>query len=374
MRLKNKLCITMSFVLFSLLTSCSINKPSSSDAEFTTENVPVFDSQNKSEKNELNNIANVSQLDFGKAIINIPELSEIRTVEFQRWNWTKTELTNCFIECTNTFADLRELEHINADDISYIYHDEIEDCGHGESVGRNLTSVYTEKNIISSMYNHYSCFYRTELTSADIMSFADGMTYFSDFTDKAVYDEASALINETAADYSSFFRNPDFELYPHSYKIQDKQKGYMYGIKYKGMPMDTNYYGSLDHDIIQTFTTNNFAEITTDSDNNLLHLLSYYNWKTDDKEIYSEWISLEEACEIVDSNLSENVSFNVSRVDFLYKIKEITDDSKDKHVLHWLGTPCWKFTVDKTGVGEFQRLAFFVDAITGEFTTYSIVQ
>ena len=71
------------------------------------------------------------------------------------------------------------------------------------------------------------------------------------------------------------------------------------------------------------------------------------------------------------SNISDNVVFEVSRVDFVYKIPEVLDD--DEQILSWNGVPSWKITIDATGIGEYQRLAFFVDAVTGEFSTYEIV-
>ncbi|MGN1275676.1 MAG: hypothetical protein ACI4UK_01610, partial [Floccifex sp.] len=111
--------------------------------------------------------------------------------------------------------------------------------------------------------------------------------------------------------------------------------------------------------------------VIVDSENNLLSLLSSYKWKVSEKDNISDTISLDKACEIVDSNISDNVVFDVTRVDFVYRISEVLDNNEQ--VLSWNGVPSWKFTIDATGIGEYQRLAFFVDAATGEFSTYVIV-
>lgn len=324
-----------------------------------------------SESTISNQIKNTSKLKFNDTITNIPDLSDVKSVEFERCDWTKTELTNSFIDAVNYFASSNSKKTIDLNDLSFDYIDSIEG-DKGETIGRNLHSIYTETAQISADYNHYSGFFRVYSNSVDLsLNSGRKVNYFTEKTERELVEKADSVLQKTIKDYDSFFNNVDFEYFPFSYESKNEITKFKYGVTYKGIPLDVNYYGSIDHNMLDVYLCSNFSEVIVDSENNLLSLLSSYKWKVSEKDNISDIISLDKACEIVDSNISDNVVFDVTRVDFIYRISEVLDNNEQ--VLSWNGVPSWKFTIDATGIGEYQRLAFFVDAATGEFSTYVIV-
>lgn len=374
MKSKSKLCIATSLMMVSLLTGCSVKKPSAPNIPTASDN-----SSSTSDVTESSTVSasksgyeNSPNLNFDNAIINVPEISEVKVVDFERKDWTKTELTNSMVECANKFADMYDVEHIDASDLEFLYHDEIEDCGHGEKVGRNLTQVYNknEKNGLSVWYNHFSCFFRIYYNELNIG--AGFMPYFTPDTDKSIYNEAMELASKAVSDYEAFFYNPDFEMIPFQYKVQDDQKTFRYAVKYNGLLLNPEIYGSLDRDDPTAYGVPNYGIIITDNNGKITTLQSFYNWKVKEKETYTEWLSFEEARDIVDEKISKNARFNVSRVDLMYSMKEIRDGSEEGYALKFSGDPCWIFTVNSTGLGEFPRLAFLVNMITGEFSAYDV--
>lgn len=296
----------------------------------------------------------------------------MKSVEFERCDWTKTELSNSFLDSSNSFACDNDYQKITSDDLTFDYIDSIEG-DKGEVIGRNFYFVTADSSQFSASYNHYSCFFRAYSKIADFSAISGKeISYFSDSTDKSLVDKANSIMKSVAAEYDSFFNNAELELFPFGYVINDNLKLFEYGISYKGIPLDTNYYASIDHDTLDVHMGSNFSEVIIDNDDNILSVVSSYKWNVTEKETVSNIVSLEKACKIVESNISDDVVFDVSRVDFVYKIPEILDE--DEQVLRWAGIPCWKFTIDATGIGEYQRLAFFVDAATGELSTYEIVK
>ncbi|MCM1228254.1 MAG: hypothetical protein NC320_12700 [Clostridium sp.] len=372
--MKCKLGIFVCLITAGLLCGCSDNQQQSQIGESVSNNSVVISDENSDydiNSDTKNEIANTDKLIFDESVINIPDVSEAHSLIFKRRDWTKTELSNEFKECVNIFSDAHDINHIENNDLSYSYIDSL-DGERGDKIERNFYSIYNESNAISAIYNHYSCFFRIYSKRADLSSLSYNlMPYFSDNTNEPLIQDANSLIENTTDAYKNFFGISEFELFPFSYNINDNVKCFKYGVSYKGISLDTNYYASMDSDILDVHMGNNYAEITVDNNEKLISLLSYYNWEVQEENTYTELFSLEEACNIVDSNISNNVVFEVSRVDLLYKINEVLDD--DEQVLNWYGKPCWKFTIDASGIGEYQRIAFFVDAVTGEFSTYEIV-
>lgn len=374
MKTNSKLCIVTSLIMVSLLTGCSVKKPSAPNTPTASDNGSNTSdvTENGTVSASKNGYENSPNLNFDNAIINVPEIPEVKVVEFERKEWTKTELTNSMVECANKFADLYDAEHIDASDLEFLYLDEIEDCGHGEIVGRNLAQVYNKNktNGLSVWYNHYSCFFKISYNEPYIG--ASSMPYFSLDTDKSIYNEAMELASKAVSDYGAFFYNPDFEMTPFQYKVYDNQKTFRYAVKYNGLLLNPEIYNSIDYDDPTAFGVPNYGEIITDNNGKITMLQSFYNWKVKEKETYTEWLSFEEARDIVEEKISKHARFNVSRVDMMYSMKEIRDGSEDGYALKFSGDPSWIFTVNSTGLGEFPRLAFLVDMITGEFSAYSV--
>lgn len=371
--MKKKIGVISCLLVIGLLSGCSSDKQPTEHTENSTfkDVVSISENEHNTNNNNQMTISNTSKLNFDDAVISIPDLSQVKSVEFERCDWTKTELTNSFVDTANSFASDNNYMKIDSDNLTFDYIDSIEG-DKGEVIGRNFYSVYSDSSQLSASYNHYSCFFRIYSKSADFSSISGKiMSYFSDNTDKSLTDKATSVTKNVTTEYSAFFNYADLELFPFSYEVKDDIKHFKYGVRYKGIPLDTSYYNSIDHDILDVHMGNNFSEVIVDKDDNLLSVLSSYKWNVTEKESVSDIISLEKACQVVDSNISNNVVFDVSRVDFLYRIPEVLDGNEQ--VLKWKGVPCWKFTIDATGIGEYQRLAFFVDAVTGDFSTYEIV-
>lgn len=375
MRTKRKRCIAASLIVVSMLTSCSVKKTSSTNIPTASDNVSNTSdvTENSTAAASKSGYENSENLNFDNAIIDVPEVSEVKVVDFERMDWTKTELLNSVVECANKFADVYDIDHINTSDLEIIYHDEIEDCGHGEMVGRNLVQVYNKnkKNGLSVGYNHFSCFFRARLETADISSLG-AYTYFTSDSDRSIYNEATKLASKVTSDYKAFFYNPDLEMIPFQYVVDDNKKNFRYAVQYNGLLLNPEIYDSVDRDDPQAYGVPNYSTIIADNNDAPLMLQSYYNWKVKEKETYTEWLSFEEARDIVDEKISKSARFNVSRVDLMYSMKEVRDGSEEGYALSFSGDPSWIFTVNSTGLGEYPRLAFLVNAVTGEFSAYSV--
>lgn len=79
-----------------------------------------------SESTISNQIKNTSKLKFDNTITNIPDLTDVKSVEFERCDWTKTELTNSFVDAVNYFASSNNKKKIDLNDLSFSYIDSIE--------------------------------------------------------------------------------------------------------------------------------------------------------------------------------------------------------------------------------------------------------
>ncbi len=72
----------------------------------------------------------------------------------------------------------------------------------------------------------------------------------------------------------------------------------------------------------------------------------------------------------MEENISEYVIFNVTRAELVYKLIEVNDENT--FTMYWNAEPCWKFTIDASGIAEFPRNAFLVNAVTGDFESYQL--
>lgn len=162
-------------------------------------------------------------------------------------------------------------------------------------------------------------------------------------------------------------------MIPFRYVVDDEQKAFVYAVKHNGLLLNPEIHDSLDQNDPQAYGVLNNAQIMVDNNGRIHELQSFFNWKVKEKETYTEWLSFEEARDIVDEEIAKNAQFNVSRVDLMYSMKEVGDGSKESYALCFSGDPSWIFTVNNTGLGEYPRLAFVVNAITGEFIAYRIL-
>lgn len=306
------------------------------------------------------------KLNFDNAIMNTDSVDECYSLKLTRKEWTKDKLTDCYTEAFAEFSG----QTISKDDLIYDYYGESE--GNGK-IDDSFYMLYSDSDTenVSSRYQHYSCYYMAEYNDAgEQISVLEPQVYFSESTDNDITDKAKNCINTIENKYTDFLSPDTYDMFPYRYQTGDTGYVFQYGVKYKDIPFDTSVYVSMDADNPSTYLGASFAEIFIDNENNIHSFTSYNNWDVSETERYDEIISFDEACKIVEENISEDVVFNVTRADLVYKLIEANDENT--FTMYWNAEPCWKFTIDESGIAEFPRIAFLVNAVTGEFESYQL--
>jgi len=317
------------------------------------------------------NIANTEKLNFDNAIINIPSEPEVYQLTFDRIEWTKSELTKACLDCTNRFMQslYGTSVPVTEKDLDYYYLDSIEG-DRGEKIERNFYSLSLNREDLIAWYQHHACFYNAGKSDTDL-GINKNISYIND-ADEETIKKAETVIEKLSTDFKEFFAISDYKMVPYAGNYENGCQYYVFGVEYNGILLDNNYYGSLDANKLSTNMAPNVAEAIVDSEGKIIYVTSYYNWTVTKDKTYDKIISAEEACKIVDDEISDHVNFDISRLDLIYRIDEVRDE-KEK-VLSWSGTPCYKFTVNQSGIAAHPRLSFFVNAVTGEFSSFSIVR
>lgn len=304
------------------------------------------------------------KLKFDNAIMNTDSVDECYSLMLTRKEWTKETLTDCYTESFTEFSG----QTISEDDLIYDYYGDSE--GNGK-IDDSFYMLYSDTGDVSSRYQHFSCYYKSEYNDAgEQISLLGSQEYFSESTDKDIYDKAESCINTIENKYTGFLSPEIYDMFPYRYQTGDTGYGFQYGVKYKDIPFDTSFYVSMDADNPSTYLGTSFAEVFIDSENNIRSFTSYNNWVISETEKYDEIISFDESCKIVEENISEDVIFNVTRADLVYKLIEA--NVENTFTMYWNAEPCWKFTIDASGIAEFPRIAFLVNAVTGEFESYQL--
>lgn len=87
---------------------------------------------------------------------------------------------------------------------------------------------------------------------------------------------------------------------------------------------------------------------------------------------YQKIVSLETACKLLGDYISKNKTFQIDSVDLIYHT-EFEYESEEKREWGYIqsvhATPAYHFSVSNTGLSEYKRLYFNVDAVSGEITT-----
>lgn len=303
------------------------------------------------------------KLKFDNAIMNTEVADECYSLKLTRKEWTKETLTDCYTKAFTEFSG----QAINKDDLIYDYLGESEDNG---KIDDSFYMLYNDTEDVTSCYQHFSCYYKFAYNDAgEEISVLGSQEYFSESTDKDIYDKAENCIKTIEDKYTSFLSPETYDMFPYKYQTGDTGYGFQYGVKYKDIPFDSSVYVSMDADN-PTYLSASFAEVFIDNENNIRSFTSYNNWDVSETEKYDEIISFDDACKIVEENISEDVIFNVTRAELIYKLIEVNDENT--FTMYWNAEPCWKFTIDASGIAEFPRIAFLVNAVTGEFESHQL--
>lgn len=91
-------------------------------------------------------------------------------------------------------------------------------------------------------------------------------------------------------------------------------------------------------------------------------------------QTYQTLLSLEEACRLLSDYISEHKTFSVDSVELIYQTA-FTYESEEKASWGYIqsvhANPAYHFTVEKTGLSEYNHLYFDVDAVNGSVTAMS---
>ncbi len=311
-----------------------------------------------------NSETKTSKLKFDNAIMNTEVADECYSLKLTRKEWTKETLTDCYTKAFTEFSG----QAISIDDLIYDYHGDSE--GNGK-IDDSFYMLYNDTEDVTSWYQHFSCYYKFAYNDAgEEISVLGSQEYFSESTDKDIYDKAESFIKTIEDKYTSFLSPETYDMFPYKYQTGDTGCFFQYGVKYRDIPFDTSFYVSMDADNPSTYLGASFAEVFIDSENNIRSFASYNNWGISETEKYDETISFDDACKIVEENISEDVIFNVTRAELVYKLIEVNDENT--FTMYWNAEPCWKFTIDASGIAEFPRIAFLVNAVTGDFESYQL--
>lgn len=358
-----RLILTVTIIgIISTLSGCKKNSVNYNKAEHTEQSIKP---DSISSINNTIEFPDESKLNFDNAIIGVTEINDVYSLKLERMTWNKSELTSGVKKAIQQFSG----EQVFDNDFKFDYLDEI-DGPQGEEIERNFYALSVDTKTAFYRYQHFSCFLIARMKSG--FNFDEAITengYFDELNNNELAQDAENWMNVLSSDYNSFFSIDKYEMYPFYYEKNDYGCKYRYGVKYKGVPFDTNYYAAIDPDE-NLSVANNFAEAALDNDNKLCSFTSYYNWIVTENNEYTEIISFENACNKVNESISDKVMFDVTRADFVYKINEVNDENN--MTLYWQTEPCWKITIDRSGIAEYPRLAFLVNAVTGELYTYAI--
>ena len=304
------------------------------------------------------------KLKFDNAIMNTEVADECYSLKLTRKEWTKETLTDCYTKAFTEFSG----QAISKDDLIYDYLGESEDNG---KIDDSFYMLYNDTEDVTSCYQHFSCYYKFAYNDAgEEISVLGSQEYFSESTDKDIYDKAENCIKTIEDKYTSFLSPETYDMFPYKYQTGDTGCFFQYGVKCKDIPFDTSFYVSMNADNQSTYLGASFAEVFLDSENNIRSFTSYNNWDVNETEKYNKIISFDDACKIVEENISEDVIFNVTRAELVYKLFEVNDENT--FTMYWNAEPCWKFTIDASGIAEFPRIAFLVNAVTGDFESYQL--
>lgn len=363
-------------VTVTLMVGCA-EAPNRSENIAETTFAPEVTNQLENNITSNSQISNTSKLNFDESIIDLPDNPQVYQLLFERKEMSKDELINGFtkssenyLASTNNQTDVDErkfqFKNIKAENNEL----DVFTGSCPDLIDNNFYSLEYENSEFFFRYQHFAGFYQVQNKNGSGI-FGESAVYFDQNTPKEKYESAESYLQKATTDCSYFFSVPDFEVVPYRYQESNGDDYYQYAVKYKDILLDMNYYASIDPDILDVEMGQNSVELTVHNEE-IDNITGYYNWDISEELKYDNIMTADNAADIVEKEISDDVHFNVSRVSLVYRIDENRDASQMTD--SWSGIPCYKFTVLKSGIASFPKLAFFVDAVTGEFSSYVIAR
>ena len=372
--LKCMCVILVSYI--SVLTLSSCDKKDSASQEIT------YIETSKLEY-AVDELQNTSKLDFSNAIIDVHNVDKVYSLNLTRPQLNMETLTDEFVKNCGHFIN----KNINKNDLKYRYTQQ--DSSESKTIKYNdspkfnsyftMLSYYDEETKNDVYFQPYSMYWvatKSSIYEKDIPLGDFGKMTFAENNTSETKNDIEFLtekMNEINSQYSYFLESEQFSVKPYRYINSNETYYALLRMYYENIPFNTDYFYSIDNDgeVIWSLDTGTFGELVIDKNDEVYRIVSMSNLNAEEREKYTEIISPETACNLVNEIISDDVSFEVTRFELLYNFEQIISD-KDETDFYYNSNPHWKITIEKTGIPAYPQMAFMVDAITGNVKTYKI--
>lgn len=329
---------------------------------------------------ENDNLKSSSKLNFDDALVNIPDTDVAYEMKLTVSMKDNEEYVNQFTEAYEKFTG----KELNKDDVLLGF-------GNGDGTFQNVKykdspgfkgdffqmSYRSDDEIFESLaMTYFSSILITNYQKISESSIQLGnvqnVIYFGSSKDN---DKNALKLAENANDllsknYPYFFESDAFEFKPFHYQKSDNIYYFMYQPIYENIPLNTDFFSAIGESVSINDTAA-FREVVIDTDHNFYRFNNFPDFNVEKTETFTELISPQYACSLVEEEISDDVQFMVSRFDLVYNYCQFNDD--DANPIYWESRPYWKITIDKSGIPNYPMLVFIVDAITGEVKSYQKV-
>lgn len=322
------------------------------------------------------------KLNFDEAIIDIPDVNEMYSLKLTRPILNMQELTDEFTVSTEKFLD----REIDKSMLKYRYSngkDEPTYLGISDSpefkLNFNMLSYTDEETYDDIFFLPYGMYWvanKSSVYSKNIHLGEFNILRFYDKNEKKQSEDFEFMENavDKLKNEYSYFMPSDFNIKPYRYIDTDDIYYSILRIEYEGVPFNTDFFGHINETVkpLPVSDGGTFCELVIGKDGTIYRIASFSDLNIERQDTYTEIITPATACRLVDKEISDDVSFKVTRFDLLYNYEEIINEN-DETTLYYQSKPYWKITIEHTGIAEYPMLAFMVDAISGEVKTYKIV-
>lgn len=368
-------CIALSS-LFPLCACSDNSKENSESSDITMKNTMQISELHE----ESNNLKSSSMLNFDDAIIDIPIADTAYEMKLTVKKKDNEEYINNFKETYDKFTG----STLNKDDIMLGFDNgdgTFRNVKYGES--KELTDEFFQASYQSDdgIYDslamiHFTSFLITDYKKLSETSISLGNVrkaiYFGspEDDDENTHNLAENAYNFVNENYPYFFGFDSISFKPFSYQKSDNVYYFVYQPVYENIPFNTDYFSAIgdEDENIQINDTGAFMETVVDTDDNFYRICNFPDFNIEKTKTYSELISPQYACSLVEKEISDDVKFIVSRFDLVYNYSQFNDDNGNP--IYWESRPYWKISIDKSGIPNYPLLAFMVDAVTGEVKSY----
>lgn len=368
---------TVSLIILTtlFLCNCSEDIENKSKADITESTASTTPISSLNDEVADGKIKNTSRLNFDDTIIQIPEVEKMYSLKLTVSRYSMDELIPLFIDCASNFSE----KEVNKDDLLFDYlTDGTQTTTYKYSsdlkVDDNFYKISYTDDVSSVAYQGISSFFTVDIGNNDVMDSITQLSekYFSTENNDEIIELADYAYNFASDNLGIFLKSDFFEIKPYSYQEEDSEYLIKYNAFYKDVPFNTNYYSTYDEngESKDSGEASNYVSVFVNKDKEITKISSFYHFNVEETGEYTELIPFEKACDIVDKNISDDVTFDVTRVDLLYNMKE--EPVADSWIYDYESTPYWKFTINDTNIPQYPKLAFLVNAVTGELYTYNI--